>query len=309
MFRVALALLALAPPVAAQAPKRPKILGVAHMALAVSDVNASRAFYTGVLGYQEVFDLRNRDGSLSMTFLKVNDNQYIELFPGLDPSQDRLKHISFYTDDAEGMRVYLASRGIKVPDKTPKGRIGNSNFTIPDPDGHGVEIVQYEPDGWTVRDRGKAMTDARISKRMLHVGVLVGNLARSMAFYRDVLGFEEFWRGSGRSSKTLSWVNMRAPEGDDYIEFMLYDELPAPNRRGVQHHICLEVPDMDEALRRLQAKPAVQGYQRPLEIRTGVNRRRQLNLYDPDGTRVELMEPATVDGKPAPSSTLPPPRH
>ena len=33
-----------------------------------------------------------------------------------------------------------------------------------------------------------------------------------------------------------------------------------------------------------------------------------MNLYDPDGTRVELMEPQTVDGQPVPSSTAPPPR-
>jgi lactoylglutathione lyase len=33
-----------------------------------------------------------------------------------------------------------------------------------------------------------------------------------------------------------------------------------------------------------------------------------VNLFDPDGTRVELMEPETIDGQPAPPSTLPPPR-
>ena len=44
-----------------------------------------------------------------------------------------------------------------------------------------------------------------------------------------------------------------------------------------------------------------------VQVQTGVNRKRQLNLFDPDGTRVELMEPRTVDGKPAPSSTAPPP--
>jgi lactoylglutathione lyase len=44
-----------------------------------------------------------------------------------------------------------------------------------------------------------------------------------------------------------------------------------------------------------------------MEIRTGVNRKRQINVFDPDGTRVELMEPNTVDGVPAPSSTAAPP--
>ena len=38
-----------------------------------------------------------------------------------------------------------------------------------------------------------------------------------------------------------------------------------------------------------------------------VNRKRQINLYDPDGTRIELMEANTVDGKPAPTSIAPPP--
>jgi len=32
-----------------------------------------------------------------------------------------------------------------------------------------------------------------------------------------------------------------------------------------------------------------------------------VNLYDPDGTRVEIMEPNTVTGKPVPSSAAPPP--
>jgi hypothetical protein len=32
-----------------------------------------------------------------------------------------------------------------------------------------------------------------------------------------------------------------------------------------------------------------------------------VNLYDPDGTRVELMEPFTADGKPVTPSAAPPP--
>jgi hypothetical protein len=46
---------------------------------------------------------------------------------------------------------------------------------------------------------------------------------------------------------------------------------------------------------------------KPMEIHIGVNRKRQINVYDPDGTRIELMEPNTVDGKPAPDSATPVP--
>jgi lactoylglutathione lyase len=52
-----------------------------------------------------------------------------------------------------------------------------------------------------------------------------------------------------------------------------------------------------------KARPAAQEYPCPLEIRTGTNRKRPMNLCDPGGTRLELREPHTVDGKPAASST------
>jgi len=88
---------------------------------------------------------------------------------------------------------------------------------------------------------------------------------------------------------------------------MLYKDAPAPDKRGSAHHIALEVPDMDASLKALEATPYRKQYTRPITSQTGVNRKRQSNLFDPDGTRTELMEPRTVDGRPAPSSTAPPP--
>jgi catechol 2,3-dioxygenase-like lactoylglutathione lyase family enzyme len=304
-MRKLIALLALTPLLLAQEPKRPRILGVAHIALFVSDIEKSRAFYKDFLGYGEPFKLDKPDGSLSLTFIKVNDRQYIELFPGLEPGADRLNHISIQTDNAEAMRAYLGSRGVKVPASVGKGRIKNSNFNVKDPDGHTVEIVQYEPDGWSLREKGKFMTKTRISERMMHLGIIVGDLNAARKFYGDILGFHEIWRGS-RDGKVLSWTNMQVPDGDDYIEFMLYKDLPDPDKRGTQHHICLVMPDIAQAKAQLETRAGL--YTKPMEIRTGTNRKRQVNLYDPDGTRVELMEPSTIDGKPTPPSDAPPPR-
>jgi lactoylglutathione lyase len=291
----------------AQEAARPHIPGVAHIALFAADFEKSRAFYRDFLGFEEPYSLSNPDGTPSMTFFKINERQYIELFPETAPKTDRLNHISFETDNAEGMRVYLASRGVPVPKQVSKGRIGNSNFNIKDPEGHTVEIVQYEPDGWTVRERGKHLPEARVSKNMMHVGIVVTAFDAEMKFYTDILGFREIWRGSS-SGTELSWVNLKVPDGDDYIELMLYKEAPAPDRRGTAHHLCLEVPDVAASVAQLEAKPSRKDYARTIETKTGINRKRQANLYDPDGTRTELMERATVDGKPTPSSTAPPPR-
>ena len=110
---------------------------------------------------------------------------------------DHLYQVAFITDDAVAMRAFLAAKGVKVPDRVPKGRTKNSNYMITDPDGHLVEIVQYEPDGFSIREKGKFMPDTRISTHMTHFGVLIGPLEPAMKFYRGIFGMEETWRGGG----------------------------------------------------------------------------------------------------------------
>lgn len=286
---------------------RPHITGLSHIALYAHDLQQARAFYKNFLGFAEPYSLTNLDGSLHLTWIKINDRQSIELFPEKEAGSDRLYHIAIETDDAVAMRNYLSERGVKVPDKVGKGKIGNLNYFITDPDGRTVEIVQYAPDGWTMREEGKFLPDERISVRMAHVGILEGDLDAAQKFYGDILGFKEIWRGA-KTQRRLNWVHEQVPDGQDFIELMLYSELPAPDQRGTSHHLCLIVPDIAKAKAILEQRAPRIGYTRSMEIRTGVNRKRQLNLWDPDGTRVELMEPGTVEGVPALPSTAPPPR-
>jgi catechol 2,3-dioxygenase-like lactoylglutathione lyase family enzyme len=289
------------------APPGGKLLGIAHMALFVSDLGKARAFYRDFLGFEEAFKLPKDDGSDRIAFIKINEDQYLELFHEPPRDDGRIYHISFYTDDAEALRRKLGARGVKVPDKLGVGKIKNTQFSITDPDGHSVEMVQYLPEGWTRRERGKFLPGTRISNRIAHLGVTVQALAPSLKFYQDTLGFKETWRGGG-DPKVLSWVNLRVPDGEDYLELMLVDKLPPPEERGGKNHICLVVPDIQKAVAQLEARPARKSYPRKIEIKVGVNRKRQANLFDPDGTRVELMEPTTIDGKPTPPSKAPPPR-
>src|SRR5207248_937843 len=265
------AALAAAPLFAQQVIERPKILGVAHMAVYVKDLAKTREFYEDFLGFREPFTLPNKGGGgVRIAFVKVNDQQYFEIFNERDRGEGQLNHISFYTDNADQMRDYLASKGVASPDKVGKGQIRNKNFNIKDPDGHIVEIVEYQSDCWTAREAGKFMPPTRISTHIMHVGVLVGDLDKATAFYRDILGFKEFWRGSG-SGKMLSWVNMRVPEGNDYLEFMFYDKLPEPDARAGKNHASLTVPDVQTAVDELTKRAAGELYNKQIAIQTGVN--------------------------------------
>src|SRR5271165_82933 len=102
----------------AEAPARPKILGIAHIAFYVSDLAKARAFWTDFLGYQECFNLKKKDSTdVRIAFIKINDYQYIELFAEKPRGDMMLNHISFYTENADSMRDYLASRNVKAPEK------------------------------------------------------------------------------------------------------------------------------------------------------------------------------------------------
>jgi lactoylglutathione lyase len=135
---------------------------------------------------------------------------------------------------------------------------------------------------------------------MPHGGITVSNLDASLKFYRDILGFKEIWRGG---AKVINWVHIQVPNGTDFIELMLGN--PTPERMGTLHHFCLEVPDIYKASETLKSRKLPEGCKPLTEIKTGLNRKRQINCFDPDGTRVEIMEPNTEDGKPALPSDAP----
>jgi catechol 2,3-dioxygenase-like lactoylglutathione lyase family enzyme len=302
-----LAILLSCPLFAQSTSPRPKILGISHVGFFVSDLPKALDFWHGLLGYEEPYDLKNPDGTTRIAFIKINDHQHVELFNQQPPAgSGHLSHIAFIVSNAEQMRLYLASRGIPVNSKVGKGKTGDLNFEITDPDGNLVEFVEPQPDGVEARNAGKFLPATRISDSIYHLGFLVGGSEKSIKFYGDLLGFHEFWRGSSNGTQ-LSWIDMQVPDGNDYVEFMLYRDLPAPDKRGSQEHISLLVPDVAKSIAILESRPAFQTYGKPVASHTGVNGKRQVNLFDPDGTRAELMESETANGKPVPPSTAPPP--
>ena len=269
-------------------------MGIAHIAFQVSDLAKAQAFYGGLLGYDDAFRLYKEDGTTRLVYFKVSDRQYIEIFPGLPPDQDdRLSHIAFETTNLEALRLYLAEKGVQVPDKVNKGQDGNLNFTVKDPDGHRVEFVQYQTGSMQMKAKGSYLGPRRLSSRMLHVGVTVADVAAADRFYKDILGFSEIWRG-GTTDDVTSWINMKVPDGTDYLEYMLVTEKVDRKRLGTLHHAALLVPDMQQALETLRERPLGWDPAHVQPPRVGRNKRWQLNLYDPDGSRTELMEPFTM---------------
>ena len=155
------------------------------------NLDKARRFYSGVLGYDEVFrHKRTISGPAELSVFKVNDHQYIEVAPILqNPSDDKLIQIGFQTADARQLREYLAGKGVSLPSHVSKDSDGNYSFVLKDPEGHNIEFVEYLEGSLQSKYRGKGISDRRISDHMLHVGVHVKSPPEQDKFYKDILGF------------------------------------------------------------------------------------------------------------------------
>src|SRR5688572_31330060 len=86
-------------------PQRPRITGVSHAAFFVSDMAKARAFYEGFLGFQSPYSISRKNPGEQLVWIKINDRQSVELFPGSEVAADadRLYHIAVEVDDADAM--------------------------------------------------------------------------------------------------------------------------------------------------------------------------------------------------------------
>jgi lactoylglutathione lyase len=271
----------------AAAADRPPVVGVSHLAFRVSDLGRARAVYGGLLGYAEGLP---RTDAARVTYA-INPRQYVEVLGGLPAGQDeRLDHVAFETTDLDALRAYLEGKGVKSSEPAPEN--ADRVLRVTDPDGHPVEFVEHAPGSVAAR-RAASPPASALSARLLHVGLTVRDQAAADRFYKDVLGFSEIWRG-GRTDEVTDWVNMKVPEGTDYLEYMLVSGPVDRQRLGTLHHMALLVPDIQAALEALRARPGGRDAQAVRNPQVGRNNRWQLNLYDADGSRTELMEPYTM---------------
>ncbi len=257
-------------------PARPPITGIDHVAFLVSSQADADKFYGKLLGFTRV----SMSGDTAYTY-PVSATQNVETLTGPDKRDSRLDHFAFATTDAEGLRKYLKAKGVKVPDKCGAAYGGGLEFAVKDPEGNPVEFVQRT-------GQAAMMPTPPISKHLIHVGMVVHDPAVENAFYQDILGFHLLWKG-GMKDEVTDWVSMQVPDGTDWLEYMLNIKSDASaETRGVMNHMALGVKDIQVADASLKATGWTPTQREHPQM--GRDGKWQLNLYDPYGTRSELME-------------------
>ena len=168
--------------------------GIAHVAFRIADLPASAAFYQA-LGFEQAFHLDD-SGRTTVAFLKINNHQFIELYPRTADSQPLgLMHICFETGDLAALRAEYLKRNLE-PTAVNRARAGNLLFSIHAPEGPVLESLQYLPGSLHFEDRGRHLGERRISQRLVRAVANVQDVAAARAFYIGRLGFEDSGGGS-----------------------------------------------------------------------------------------------------------------
>ena len=295
---VLLALSLAVPPAVAQTPARPPITGVSHIAVYAANPADAEHFYVHDIGLEKRPDPENPAGARYY----VNALQFVEVLP-LPPGagKNRLDHLAYDTADAEALRVYLAAHGVAVPPAVNNASDGSRWFDVKDPEGNTVQFVQLPA------SPKKVVTDPAfhpIGRHIIHVGMLVRSRAAEDPFYRGLLGFRPYWYG-GMKPGAVDWVSQQVPDGHDWLEYMLTGGTSngtkagggiqdvSQKQLGVLNHVSIGVVNMEKAVTALDAGGRIETEHSPMQL--GRDGKWQFNLFDPDGTRVELMEYTPVE--------------
>lgn len=256
-------------------PATPALNGIAHIAIRVHDLEASRAFYKK-LGFEEAFAL-SKNGAVYQSFFKINDRQFLEIYPANEKNTEiGFLHLCFESDNLQAVYDDYIARGVTPNFKIRKAGAGNLLFTMKGPmqvdQPENIEYTQYMPGSRHYTDRGQHLGADRVGTKLLIVTLAMQDPAAARAFYLDKLKFTP-------NAHHPMLLNLPGDSGE-MVEIVPVAKL------GAKSSIFLTSPDIRKSGELLQSKGV---------YFTDGN---TLTVTDPDGNLIHIMpEPGTSPKK------------
>jgi len=150
-----------------------KLQRIGHILLNVRDVERSKAFYTGILGFKVLEQDPNHGG----VFLSLAEHgNTLDLFPSSNPDaypQPKpgvgrreglgVKHTAFAVETEEDLkRAYFALQDAGVPIYRAVDHTSQQSIYFHDPDDNLLEIVWERPNTREIFEQGRGDSDAPI---------------------------------------------------------------------------------------------------------------------------------------------------
>jgi len=262
----------------------PPMNGIAHIAIRVKDIAASVAFYHK-LGFDQAFANMAKDGTtVTQSFVKMNDRQYIELYPiaAANPTQSspEFLHLCFEGADLNAIHDYYVAEGL-TPISVRTAGAGNLLFTMKGPqqfaDPQNIEYTQYMPGSKHTLDFGQHLSPDRVGDKMTVVVLAMQDPAAARDYYLTKLGFTP-------SKTNPARLDLPGTSGEQ-VEIVPVDAL------GSRSSIVLTSPNLDKAAAQLTRQQVE--FKRASATQTDANGKSHtidmIAVTDPDGNIIRIQ--------------------
>ncbi len=300
---------------AAVPTQTPPMNGIAHIAIRVQSIADSLAFYNK-LGYQQAFAWTRGDVT-TQSFLKLNDTQYIELYPAgpsgpprtappasaqaatpgtaqapapstapttarpPTPSTSAFMHLCFEGADLHALHDFYVAEGL-TPSPVNTAAAGNLLFTLRGPQQatspQNIEYTQYMPGSKHTLDFGQHLSPDRVADKMTVVVLAMQDPAGARDLYLAKLGFT-----ASKSNPIL--LNLPGKSGEQ-VEIVPVDTL------GANGSIVLTTPNLDKSAAQLTRQQVA--FKRASSSTTdasGKTRNQEMiTVTDPDGNILRIVQ-------------------
>jgi len=237
-------------------------------------------------GFDQAFANIAKDGTtVTQSFIKLNDRQFIELYPVTDrDTQVEFLHLCFEGADLNAIHDYYVAEGL-TPISVRTAGAGNLLFTMKGPqqfaDPQNIEYTQYMPGSKHTVDFGQHLGPDRVGDKMTVVALAMQDPAAARTYYLTKLGF------------TLSKTNPARLElpgtPSEAVEIVPVDAL------GAKSSIVLASSNLDKAAAQLTRQQVA--FKRAAAESTANGKTTHIEMIsvtDPDGNIIRISSaPAT----------------
>lgn len=265
------------------------ILRLAHVVIAVDDLEAAREFYVDLLGFVE----HTSDGeALYLRGIEEFDTWSLGI---VERGAAGLLHSAFRVSDPEDLDRLAARhddlgvRSVRLPADAEPGQ--GEALRVLTPEGHVVEFVHeleevdpYDADGQIRLPMRNTHSNPGVPPaRIDHVSLRVPAVPESLPYWVDALDFSvsEFWLNDDEVPH-IAWVRRTTTTHDVAL---------GTNGEPAFHHFAYAVPDPNSLL---HAADLLGDARIPLQLEWGPARHGATNAFamyvrDPAGNRLELF--------------------
>ncbi len=123
------------------------IVGLNHVAISVPNLDEALTYYTKTMGFPEAFRSTDERGQVSLVYVQISKNTFIELQPANPQRPPGINHFGLHVENMSAASAMFKQRGANIGD-TRAGATKSILANITDPNGVRIELSELPPESF-----------------------------------------------------------------------------------------------------------------------------------------------------------------